>query len=319
MLLSFTLLFGTFFAIAAPPLPALKTHSATVSGISSGAFQAVQLQVALSAKFRGAATVAGGIYGCAEGQGGKALKCMLAPGEISSAKFVELAKESAKAGLIDPVSELARARIFLFQSRADKVVKVEAETKLKEFFTAFLPAASLREEFSENAAHGFPTESYGNKCEDQGIPWIQNCGKDLAGEILNHLYGPLKPPSPNVPKGKIVAFDQTKYGDPQAELLPEGRLFLPEACEKGASCRLHVALHGCRMSTDYAQEQFVESAGYNRWAAANDIVVLYPQVNKGKNNPNGCWDWFGYTGPDYAQKTGPQIQAIAKMLGALSI
>jgi hypothetical protein len=35
-------------------------------------------------------------------------------------------------------------------------------------------------------------------------------------------------------------------------------------------------------------------------------------------NPNACWDWWGYTGVDYAQKSGPQIQAIYAMLQRLA-
>lgn len=41
---------------------------------------------------------------------------------------------------------------------------------------------------------------------------------------------------------------------------------------------------------------FVENAGYNEWADANNIVVLYPQArtaNLGFANPQGCWDFWG--------------------------
>lgn len=315
----FTLLFSVFSLAAAPALPSLKLRSATVSGISSGAFQAVQLQVALSEKIEGAASVAGGIYGCAEGQAGKALQCMVMPGNIKSEPLIAKAKEAAEKKFIDPLGALARARIYLFQSRADKVVKPEAEAKLKEFFLAFAPPKNLREEFSELAAHGFLTLGYGNECEKQGLPWIQNCGRDGAGEILTHLYGELKAPGATASRGAPLPFDQTRYAAPEAQMLPEGRIYLPAACALGASCRLHIALHGCQMSTDYVQEQFVAEAGYNRWAEANDIVVLYPQVDKSGQNPKGCWDWFGYTGADYALKSGRQIQAIGKMMEALGI
>jgi hypothetical protein len=313
----FTLLFSVLGA-AAPALPNLKLQDVTVSGISSGAFQAVQLQVALSKKIRGVASVAGGIYGCAEGEARKALRCMLMPSEIKPEDFIAGAKEAAEKKLIDPLDELAHARIYLFQSRSDKVVKPEAEAKLKEFFLAFVPATGLREESSDVAAHGFLTLDHGNPCEKQGIPWMQNCGKDGAGEILSHLYDGLKTPT-DIPNGQLLSFDQTLYAMPEAEMLPEGRIYVPANCALGASCRLHIALHGCQMSTDYVKEEFVADAGYNRWADANDIVVLYPQVDKSSKNTSGCWDWFGYTGADYAFKSGKQIQAIAKMMEALGI
>ena len=35
------------------------------------------------------------------------------------------------------------------------------------------------------------------------------------------------------------------------------------------------------------------SGGFNEWADAHDLVVLYPQAVADSllGNPNGCWDW----------------------------
>lgn len=55
-------------------------------------------------------------------------------------------------------------------------------------------------------------------------------------------------------------------------------------------------------------------------SAAADVgnvsLVLYPyQVSSSTpNNPNGCWDWWGYETSTYALKTGPQMTAIKKMV-----
>src|SRR5678815_1624927 len=55
-------------AWAAPPLPRLDAdETATVSGLSSGAYMAVQMHVAHSARIKGAAALAGGPYYCAQG------------------------------------------------------------------------------------------------------------------------------------------------------------------------------------------------------------------------------------------------------------
>ena len=35
-------------------------------------------------------------------------------------------------------------------------------------------------------------------------------------------------------------------------------------------------------------------------------------------NPDGCWDWFAYTGWDFATRSGAQIATIAKMIARLS-
>ena len=53
-----------------------------------------------------------------------------------------------------------------------------------------------------------------------------------------------------------------------------------------------------------------DQAGYNEWADTNGIVVLYPQLDPTEilDNPEGCWDWWGYTGLNF------QIQSWATAL-----
>ena len=89
---------------------------------------------------------------------------------------------------------------------------------------------------------------------------------------------------------------------------------------------MHVAYHGCRQSADTIGRAFVRDAGYNRWADVHRLIVLYPQTIARYGwsfdagfafNPNGCWDWWGYTGSDYHTKTAPQIQAVKAMIERL--
>ena len=44
-------------------------------------------------------------------------------------------------------------------------------------------------------------------------------------------------------------------------------------------CCLHIALHGCGMYAGFPamNSSFIQHAGYNQWADANDLVILYPQ------------------------------------------
>ena len=54
--------------------------------------------------------------------------------------------------------------------------------------------------------------------------------------------------------------------------------------------------------------------------AANRIVVLYPQAARSRLapfNPKGCWDWWGYSGPNYASREGLQIRSVWRMVQAL--
>jgi poly(3-hydroxybutyrate) depolymerase len=110
-----------------------------------------------------------------------------------------------------------------------------------------------------------------------------------------------------------------------------GWLYVPAACKTGTRCRLHVALHGCEQGQDYLPlhsppggglfygETFVRHAGYARWAETNRIVVLFPQaVSIPGLNPNGCWDWWGYTDSHFADNRGVQMRAIRNMIDRLA-
>ena len=57
------------------------------------------------------------------------------------------------------------------------------------------------------------------------------------------------------------------------------------------------------------------------------MILLFPQVagddDNAVQNPDGCWDWWGYTAadpqePDYYTQNAVQIRAIAGMLDRLA-
>ena len=88
------------------------TGKTTVSGLSAGAFMAVQLQVAYSASIAGAGVVAGGPYYCAIGNAYFRGICM---GQVaffppSPSVMVGYARAFAAAGSIDPLTHLRRGR-----------------------------------------------------------------------------------------------------------------------------------------------------------------------------------------------------------------
>ncbi|MCM8594623.1 hypothetical protein [Accumulibacter sp.] len=164
---------------------------------------------------------------------------------------------------------------------------------------------------------------------------------DLAGAILRRLYGEqaLRGGRVDVAEDAVQAFDQAKvfaifskrpYNALQnASMAREGYLFVPEPCRDGRRCRLHVAFHGCLQGglTDHrsghAGNLYAKYAGYNEWARANEIIVLYPQIQARASiplNPQGCWDWWGqnYTHQGYHTKRGKQIKAVAQMINVLA-
>lgn len=301
------------------PLPTVKVdpQRVTVSGVSSGAFFAIQFQVAHSNLVRGVAPVAGGSYWCAEGSPNKAqAECMFTSSRANPKRGVEKAKEEANAGKIDPLENLSQAKILIFSGAKDIVIHPGHSEHIENFFTSFTPKAQILRLSHPEAPHGFPTDGKGKACSHKGVPWINDCKLDLAGEILKYLDSgqAIEAAKP----GTTSYFSQKPYQTTSNQLYDWGALYIPSRCAS-ESCGLHIAFHGCQMNADFIGKQFIELAGYQKWADQKGIILAFPQIAKGSGNPQGCWDWFGYTDPkNYANKNGPQMMAIRRIVKDLT-
>ncbi len=307
-------------ALAAPAaLPTLRIDpkQVTVSGVSSGAFMAVQVHFAHSDVFTGIGAVAGGPYLCAEGTLLLAnLRCMRGLQPVPVLRLAARTRELARRGEIAPTAGLRHARVFLFSGAQDGTVKPGVVGALAQFYLSFVAPANLRLDRHPEAGHGMVTRGQGVDCHATSAPYLNDCGLDLAGELLSHLHPGLTPPPRGAEAPNLVEFDQAPFAQ-TASLAPAGWLYLPAGCRQGAqgpACRLHVVLHGCRQSAKEVGDTFVRLAGYNPWAEHNRIVVLYPQVGEALNS---CWDWWGYDGDVYATRAGTQVRAIRRMVDAL--
>lgn len=274
----------------------------TVSGVSSGGYMAVQMHVAHSASVKGAGVIAGGPYYCAMGSVWTAYYNCMTPGWWTplppAASLKAITEQLARANRIDAIGHLSDARVWLFSGTQDRTVLPTVVRELWAYYALFGVKATMVAD--KPAGHAMVTLDAGNKdCAATKDPYINACDYDAAGELLKHLLGPLKPPAK---EGPLHEFDQ-------------GFVYVPKSCDK-ERCRVHVVFHGCRQSVD----RFARDAGYNRWAEANSLIVLYPQVKASwyPFNPRGCWDWWGYTGAAYHTKDGAQIRAVWAMLERLS-
>ena len=113
-------------------------------------------------------------------------------------------------------------------------------------------------------------------------------------------------------------FDQTAFSEPDEGLADEGVVYVPAACRSEPGCRVHIALHGCSQSREAVGDAFIKDAGFAETADTNRLIILFPQVKASAYNPEGCWDWWGYTGLDYLGKDAPQIDAIWAMVEQLA-
>lgn len=322
-------------------LPALEATRAetSVSGISSGAYMAGQFEMAHAKEVVGAAIIAGGPYGCSEslyadvipGPGTALLNltkaingCMLnalqAFGVPNPALLAERAERLAEHDKIDPIADVKTDRVYLFSGTNDTtVVPAIVEAARKFYEDIGVPQANIRFVSDIPAAHAFVTDDRGPACDHAGKPYIVDCDYDQAGALLKHIYGSLNP-SAEKPTGDLLVFDQDAFTEDLANhgLSDDGLLYVPQACRANAGCRVHIAFHGCGQNRTFVGDAFARDSGYARWADTNNIIVLFPQTATTPLNPQGCWDWWGYTGADYLTRKAPQITAVYRMLERLS-
>lgn len=292
----------------------------SVSGLSSGAYMTVQMQVAHSKTFMGAGVVAGGPYFCAQNLATKAVgECMESPGKINVGYLQQVTRNTAATLTIDPVSNMYNHRVYLFSGTHDTVVVQGVMEKLQEYYTDFVNSANVKTQFSLAAGHAFITDDYGNACSANADPYISDCNSNEAYNILNHVYGGnlLKPNAFASQTGTLYEFDQTDFVNAGLNSMDtSGYIYVPGGCNRANSnCKVHVVFHGCLQGKESVGDEVPTYTGYNEVADLNDIIVIYPQaVTKALGNPNGCWDWWGYTGSDYASKLGNQIKAVKGMV-----
>jgi poly(3-hydroxybutyrate) depolymerase len=352
----------------AAPLGAynIDLNQTTVSGISSGAFMAVQFGVAHSEAVRGVAATAGGPYFCvgedairqASASRRALTHCMQGdpsqgtPVPITAAELAARRKTTqrwAAQGLIGPWAALQRQVFWLFHGYNDGIVKKPVSDALERWLSSIAPPSRVFYRDDLPAAHAQISPSCGagscQPCAQTGGDFINTClvageAYDPAGAALQMFYGPLQRTATETLHGRLQSFAQDPFVSVRghAPLLDAGDIamgetgyvYVPDDCSNGAPCRLHIAFHGCLQSADVLEDRFARLAGFNEWADANRIVVLYPQARKTYGvltqpaNPLGCWDWWGYndvpfeTPGRFATREGDQIATVWRMAQRLA-
>jgi poly(3-hydroxybutyrate) depolymerase len=312
------------------PLPKLALDPArvAVAGLSSGAYMATQMQIAYPDIFPNAALVAGGPYGCAQDKLQLALStCMKGEPAPDVTALLNVARQRASSGENGPLKDLAHGRVYLLHGSADTVVAPAVAEAAAHFYQALrgepgLSGLQVTDDGQRNFGHNLPLAAKGDDCGKSVSPYLGHCGFDAAGAIFTQLFGP----APHAPaaqaQGELRRFDQDalRPGGKDALLASTGYLYVPPDCAAGKRCGLLVAFHGCKQNADAVGRAFVKDAGFNRWADAYDVAILYPQTRASfaPLNPQACWDWWGYSGSNYDTRHGVQpawVIAAVKALG----
>jgi hypothetical protein len=277
---------------------------------------ATQMHVALSDLVHGSAMIAGGPYYCAEGGLKKGLGPCMNGGDLGLPALIDYAKTNSASGSIADIANLSDDPVWLFSGKNDAVMHHDVTIAARDFYSEVAGTTAIVVD-DVAAPHGFPTLYSGASCTSMADPFLNACNYDAAGELLRALYGELQP------RGE-ASEDMLEISQPmagEATMLPTALAYVPKACRDGETCGIHIAFHGCQQSTAFVGDVFARKAGYNEWAETNKLIILYPQVDSSKiapMNPMGCWDWWGYTGDEYATRAGEQIVVVKNMIDALA-
>lgn len=306
----------------------MDIEETSVSGISSGAYFATQMQVAFSSIMKGAGIIAGGPYDC----GGETqfIYCM-----YYATPLVSLSVQKTKlwsGSKIDDISNMKKHKVYLFSGTMDSTVSYSVVNQLYSYYVTiggFVDEDNVVFDHDHRTEHTFPTDfdAEGNsQCEYSTSPFISNCHFDTAGKILQHIYGELNA-RVNKSSGNLIRFSQKEFiENPRSYGLDDyGYVYVPKSCAEQAKCRLHVAFHGCKQSEHFVGLKFVKDTGYDLWADKNNLIILFPQTYPGMDlhltpfngyqaNFNGCWDWIGYYDNNFPTRQGVQMSTIKKMI-----
>ncbi len=323
----------------AQPLPAMGANlsQVSVSGISSGGFMAAQLATTYSATFMGVGVIAAGPYFCAGTYRSitflqnATTTCMTPASPAVAADGSQSwrnAQQFSSEQKIDPVNNLARQRVYIFSGSNDTTVKTVVVDQVAKYYQlAQVPSTNIVYNNTTVAGHSIVTARPSDVvCAITAAPYINDCGFTQSQVLLKHIYPGAAQQPAAYPSQATLRFSQREFiKGTRTSMDDSAYAYIPAACQR-SSCAVHVALHGCEQGAAVIGDRFYNGTGYNEFADANNMIILYPQVRPSNGippNPKGCWDFWGYSSEDQSQPTfytrdAPQMKAIMAMIARLA-
>ena len=281
----------------------------SVSGLSSGAFMAVQIEVAHSKDIKGAGIVAGGPYACAETEASRLVpfwpsavlqnaqqalnQCMqTTSGTPRRQELAKRAEELAKDDKIDPLAGLTDDNVYLFSGNEDQTVT----RPVVEAAAAFLKDAGVKETnltlVEKEGGHAFITAQGGAACGITATPYVTDCDYDQALAILAWIYGPLAAPLTK-PEGQFILFDQRPFSDPGDGFADQGVVYVPAELHREARLPRPYSAPWLRAVARDGGRRLHQAVGLRRDRRHKSAYHPVPpdEADLG-DKPAGLWDWW---------------------------
>ncbi|MCV6638566.1 poly(3-hydroxybutyrate) depolymerase [Candidatus Albibeggiatoa sp. nov. NOAA] len=339
-----------------PVLPAYGADATQISlsGLSSGGFMTTQLHVAYSKRFMGAGVLAAGPFYCA---GSYETNSYMINAETTcmnpimnfmgpdGRQLYRKAQVFADRGDIDSLDNLKDDRVYIFTGKSDDTVKSSVVEQTKVFYEAAgISEDCIHYDDSVDAGHAILTENlFDHECSVTEPPYINQAGFFHSHHLLEQIYNrdgqTLNAPTVEA-CGQVISFNQHEFIRAQfkdeskkeqdrmvklSSMSEFGFAYIPSGLDP-KTCRIHIVFHGCEQGYTEIGSDYFLTTGYNQMAATNNMIVLYPQVEKSAVepfNPKGCWDFWGYSSvnpwePNFYTQDAIQMKAVIGMLDRLT-
>ena len=224
--------------------------------------------------------------------------------------LVATAQKRAADGEIGPLKDLADAHVYLLHGANDGVVAPAVAEAGAQFYQQLRDGNAGADRHAGGGRWRAPLRPQPARWRPRATTATSRCRRIWATAASmrparsSRRCSASRPARPTLVHGKVLSFDQDA-------LRPDGKdAFLASTGYRlrAAGLRRRQAAAGwwspcmaaSRTPTPSARPSSSD-AGFNRWADAYDVAVLYPQTRASfaPLNPQACWDWWGYSGTDY--------------------
>lgn len=168
--------------------------------------------------------------------------------------------------LVDSNLNFSKQRAFIYHGKVDSVLQIKMIDRMKEFYKMVgVKTENIKVSVGEGS-HNFPTDKEGQiECGEESVPYVASCKLDIAKDILEYLtQTKLEKANPELNhiykidqtvEAKNIIKNETEWEQPVYSVASYGYMYANDFClNNPGECKVHVALHGCKMSDSYNEE-----------------------------------------------------------------